>query len=240
MRGRAKIRRWLVGLLTSLSTHKKPILDWTVREWLEYHQRKVGQGSLNGFLHLQQTWMGRIIWKNPLDCWVYQEILYETKPDIVVELGVAHGGNSLYLAHLLALLGSDSASVLGVDKDLSKTVDLKHPRIQLIQGNCLDPSTFEQVANVCKGRKTMVIADCEHSKEHVLQELRAYSSLVSVGCYYIVEDGICDVMNWAPIPGPQTACIEFLRENKQFVNSKELREKYLITFNFDGYLLRIH
>lgn len=217
----------------------KPIPDWTVREWLEYHQQKVHQGSLHGLPNLQQRWMGRIIWKNPLDCWIYQEIVYDTEPEVVVEIGVAHGGSTLYLAHLLDLLGSPHASVVGVDMDLSQAADLQHPRIQLIQGNCLDPHTFEQVAHICRGRKTMVIADCDHSKSHVLEELRTYFSLVSLGCYYIVEDGICDVMGWPPVPGPMAACNEFLEENPQFVNDAELREKYVITYNFNGYLKRI-
>jgi cephalosporin hydroxylase len=72
-----------------------------------------------------------------------------------------------------------------------------------------------------------------------MQELRTYSPLVSVGCYYVVEDGICDVMGWPPVPGPQAACVEYLRENPHFINDMQLREKYLITYNFSGYLKRI-
>ncbi len=183
--------------------------------------------------------MGRTIWKNPLDCWVYQEILYDTQPEVVVELGVAHGGGTLYMAHILDLLGIAAGEVVGIDLDLSHVMDLRHPRIRLIGGNCLDPATIRQVTDLCRGRKTMVIADCEHSKDHVIQELRAYSSLVSLGCYYIVEDGVCDVMGWPPVPGPQAACAEFLGENPDFVNDAPLREKYLITYNFDGYLKRV-
>ena len=215
----------------------KPIPDWTVREWLAYHQRNVHQGCLHGVPQLQQTWMGRVIWKNPLDCWIYQEILHETRPEVVVELGVAHGGSALYLANLFDLMGG--GALLGVDMDLSKVADLSHPRLRFIQGNCLDPGTVRQITDAVRGRKTMVIADCDHSKSHVLDELRTYSPLVSIGCYYIVEDGVCDVMNWEPVPGPRAAAEEFLRENRRFVNDKELREKYLITYNFDGYLKRV-
>jgi cephalosporin hydroxylase len=217
----------------------KPILDWSIREWFEYHQQKVHQGSLHGSPQLQQTWMGRVIWKNPLDCWVYQEILYETKPEVIVEIGVAHGGHALYLAHLLDLLGTRRGQVIGIDIDLSRAAGLRHPRVRLIEGNCVDSKTVEQVQRACRKRKTMVIADCDHSKSHVLHELAIYSSLVSVGCYYIVEDGICDVMGWDPVPGPRAACEEFLEENKHFTNDAWLREKYLITYNFGGYLRRI-
>lgn len=217
----------------------KPLLDWTVKDWLGYHQVNVHQGSLHGSPHLQQTWLGRTTWKNPLDCWIYQEIIYETKPEAVVEIGVGHGGSTLYLASLLELVGKPHATVVGVDTDLSRVADLQHPRIQLIGGGCLHPETIRQVTRMCKKRRTMVIADCDHRKDHVLEELRVYSRLVSVGCYYIVEDGICDVMDWPPVPGPQAACKEFLRDNVSFVNDAVQREKYLITYNFDGYLKRV-
>ena len=216
----------------------KAITEWTIKEWLEYHQKYVHQGSLNCTPDIQQTWMGRTIWKNPLDCWVYQEIIHDTKPEAIVELGVAHGGGTLYLASLLDLLGSSSAQVIGIDSDLSRVTDLNHPRIKLLGGNCLNPAIVQEVAELCTGRKTMVIADCDHSKDHVLEELRTYSPMVSVGCYFVVEDGICDVMGWQPVPGPQAACSEFLRENSSFTNEKRLRDKYLITYNFDGYLKR--
>ena len=217
----------------------KAIVDWSVKQWLQYHQTTVHQGSLSGAPDLQQRWMGRTIWKNPLDCWVYQEILYDTRPEVVVELGVAHGGSSLYLANLLDLIGDSSSQVVGIDFDLSHVTDLRHPRVRLVEGNCLDPETIMHVRDLCRGRKTMVIADCDHSKDHVIQELQAYSPLVSVGCYYIVEDGICDIMGWQPVPGPRAACNEYLRENSHFVNDARLREKYLITYNFNGYLKKV-
>lgn len=215
------------------------ILDRTIREWLEYHQKRVHQGNLNNFPHLQQRWLGRILWKNPLDCWIYQEILYETKPELVIEIGVGHGGSALYLAHLLDLIGIPKARVAGIDRDLSRVTDLQHPRLRLVEGECLATATLKAVRRLARGRRTMVIADCDHTQDHVLAELRAYAPLVSVGCYYIVEDGICDAMNWPPVPGPRAACLEFLRQERRFVNDRELREKYLITYNFDGYLKRV-
>jgi cephalosporin hydroxylase len=136
-----------------------------------------------------------------MDCWVYQEILYETQPDVLIELGVAHGGNLLYLSHLFRLMEKPNALLIGVDIDTSRATDLRIPGLQLIQGNCLDPHTFQRVSALCGGKRTMVIADCDHSKNHVLRELALYSPQVSVGCYYIVEDGICDVMGWNPATG---------------------------------------
>lgn len=217
----------------------KPVLDWTIREWFEYHQKKVHQGSINGFPQHQQKWMGRTIWKNPLDCWIYQEILFETRPEVIVELGVAHGGNALYMAHLMDLLGIPNGTIVGVDLDLQRAAGLKHPRIQLIQGNCQDLDTVGTVARIVAGRRAMVISDCGHSAPHVLAELKTYSPLVSVGCYHIVEDGICDVMRWPPVPGPASASAEWQKSNPHFANDADLREKYLITYNFNGFLKRV-
>lgn len=215
------------------------LLDWKIRDWLEYHQERVHQGCLNGRPDLQQTWMGRVMWKNPLDCWIYQEILYDTRPEVIVELGVAHGGTLLFLSNLLDILALPKSQLVGVDIDLSRVQDLKIPRLHLVAGNCLDPGNFQQVSSLCNGRRTMVIADCDHSRDHVYQELLHYSQLVSIGCYYIVEDGICDAMNWEPVPGPRSAVEKFLQCHDHFVDDAATREKYLITYNPKGYLKRI-
>jgi cephalosporin hydroxylase len=215
----------------------RPLLDWTVRQWLEHFHRTVHLGSVHGTPQLQQRWLGRLQSKNPLDCWVYQEILHETRPDLVIELGVAQGGTTLYLAHLMDLVGH--GEVVGVDLDMRRARDLKHDRVSLVEGNCLDPRTIEAVASRCRGRRTMVIADCDHGRDHVLGELHAYSSLVAKGCYYVVEDTICDVMGWQPVPGPHAAVEAFLEEDSAFANDGELREKFGITYNFDGYLKRV-
>jgi cephalosporin hydroxylase len=193
--------------------------------------------------------MGRAIWKNPMDCWVYQEILYETQPEVVVELGIAYGGNLLYLSDLFTLMGKTDARLVGVDIDTSRAADLNVRGLHLIQGSCQDQRVVQEVASLTQGRRTMVIADCDHSGDHVLAELSRYSPLVSVGCYYVVEDGICDVMGWNPttgaalgnstVPGPRTAALEFISGNPKFVNDAALREKYLLTYNFDGFLRRV-
>jgi cephalosporin hydroxylase len=139
--------------------------------------------------------------------------------------------------------------IVGVDQDISRASDLKLPGLHLIQGKCQESSVFEKVSAFTRGKRTMVIADCDHSRDHVLDELQRYSPLVSLDCYYIVEDGICDVMGWHPLtgepitnepaPGPQAASREFLSRNSDFIDDAALREKYLITYNFNGYLKRI-
>jgi cephalosporin hydroxylase len=99
-------------------------------------------------------WMGRAIWKNPLGCWVYLEILYYTEPEAIVGLSVAHGDGTLYLANLLYLLGNSSAQAIGIEPDLSRVTNLRHACIKLMGGNCLDPAAVRQVTDLCKGRKT--------------------------------------------------------------------------------------
>ncbi len=184
-----------------------------------------------------------------MDCWVYQEILYDTQPEVVVELGIAHGGNLLFMADIFRCMNRMRTQIVGVDIDISRASDLKLPGLHLIEGKCQEENVFQKVASFARGKRTMVIADCDHSKEHVLEELKRYSPLVSVGCYYIVEDGICDVMGWHPLtgqpvnnqpaPGPQAASLEFLAQNRQFIDDAAVREKYLITYNFNGFLKRI-
>jgi hypothetical protein len=114
---------------------------------------------------------------------------------------IAHGGNLLYLSHLFKLMGKTGARLVGVDVDTSRAADLNIPGLHLIQGSCQDQQVLQEVSALTLGRRTMVIADCDHSGDHVLAELSRYSPLVSVGCYYIVEDGICDVMGWNPATG---------------------------------------
>ncbi len=178
----------------------KSILDWTVREWFEYHQRQVHQGSLTGHDHLQQRWMGRSIWKNPLDCWVYQEILYETQPEVLVELGIAHGGNLFFMSHLFQLMGKTDAQLIDVDIDTSRAADLKIPGLHLIQGSCQDEDVLTKVSALTRGRRTMVIADCDHSGNHVLAELSSYSPWYQSAVTTLWKTGFAT--SWAGIRPP--------------------------------------
>ena len=130
--------------------------------------------------------------------------------------------------------------VLGVDIDLSNVQDLQHPRITFLEGSSTDPEIVTEVHSRVNGKSAMVIADSDHEFSHVLTELNSYCDLVSVGSYFIVEDGIADLMNWMPVPveGPLVASTTFLESHSEFESDREIAEKYLITINPDGYLLR--
>ena len=181
-------------------------------------------------------WRGVRAQKCPLDLWVYQEILHEVQPDLIVETGTAEGGSALFLASMLDLVGRGEVVTIDV---LERSDYPRHPRITYLHGSSTDPSIVGHVGELIGGDRVMVILDSDHSKEHVLDEMRAYAPYVSRGSYLIVED---TNINGHPVlpdfgPGPWEAVEEFLQDNDQFEVDRS-REKLLMTFNPMGYLRR--
>ena len=183
-------------------------------------------------------WFGIPITKCPLDLWIYQEIIFEVKPDIIVECGTENGGGALFLASMCDLV--NNGKVLTIDiKD--KEGRPEHGRITYLLGSSTSKEIVEKVRSlVGKDDRIMVILDSDHSKQHVLNELRIYSKFVTKGSYLIVED---TNINGHPVytdfgPGPMEAVTEFLEENKDFVTDKS-KEKLYLTFNPNGYLKKI-
>lgn len=175
----------------------------------------------------ETSYMGVPAWKNPLDAWVYQELIYETRPEVIVEVGNNAGGSLLYLAHLCDLLGA--GRVIGVDCDHDK-IDArvrKHERVQLITGDAV-PS-YPRVAAAVGSDSALVIEDSSHTYENTLGVLRLYSALVPPGGYLIVEDGIM-----APVA---SAIATFLSENLAFEPDRS--RQWPITWNPDGFLRRL-
>jgi len=201
--------------------------------WILHHQSLLMAPSA------PVRWMGVPTLKNALDCWIYQEILYEVRPDVVVELGSRTGGSTLFFCHMLDLLGADGI-VVSVDTDRS-VYQVEHRRIVLVTGDCADPAVQAQVAAACQGRRVLVVHDADHGREAVLRDLRAYSDLVSIGSYFIVEDGIIDQVDLPDVPrapGPLTAIMAFLAERDDFVVDTQ-RERYVLTYNPSGFLKRV-
>jgi cephalosporin hydroxylase len=183
-------------------------------------------------------WLGVPTQKCPLDTWVFQELLFEIKPDVMVETGTYKGGSSYYYASLMELMRHGRVLTVDIEDYPNKPA---HGRIQFFLGSSTAPETLTRLrAAIAPGEKVMVTLDSDHSAAHVAEELRLYSALVTPGSYLIVED---THFNGHPIlpgfgPGPHEAVEAFLRTNPDFKRDLT-REKFGMTFNPGGWLRRI-
>ncbi len=191
----------------------------------------------------RRTWrntffLGVPVAKCPLDLWVYQELVSEVRPGLIVETGTAHGGSALYLASLCDLVGE--GRVVSVDL-VARDGLPQHPRVSYVVGSSIERETFERVeSHVRPGESVMVVLDSDHTRAHVLEELRLYGALVTPGSYLVVED---TNIHGRPVlrshgPGPAEAVAEYLKEDPRF-DVDESREKFYMTFNPGGYLKRL-
>jgi cephalosporin hydroxylase len=180
-------------------------------------------------------WLGVPVLKNPLDLWIYQEIIFKQKPDLIIETGTYNGGSALYLAHICDLC--NCGKVISIDIE-QKPDFPQHTRIEYLTGD----STSEAIQKMVTGQisddmKVMVILDSDHSYENVRKEIAAYAPLVSKGQYLIVED--TNVNGYPVMPkfgkGPREAVWEFMRNNDEFEVDLTC-EKFLMSFNHEGYL----
>lgn len=213
-------------------------------------------------------WLGRPIIAFPQDIVAFQEIVWRTRPDLIIEAGIAHGGSLVLSASLLTLLDVCDAAVtgslydpctpnrrvVGIDIDIrqhNRELIEAHPlaaRISMIQGSSIDESVVAQVKEIAtRFKRVMVCLDSNHTHAHVLQELEAYAPLVSTGCYCIVMDtAIEDVPKdlfpdrpWGPGNNPKTAVHAFLAAHPEFAIDADIHNKLLITVAPDGYLKRL-
>lgn len=199
------------------------------------------------------TWLGRPIIRYPNDIVVYQEVVWRSKPDLIIETGIAHGGSLILSASLLELLGGDG-QVVGVDIDIRshnrKAIE-SHPmfhRITMIEGSSTSPEVIKQLREIAKGHeRVMVVLDSMHTHDHVLAELRLYSEFVSIGCYLVLPDtfieyfpeGYFSDRAWDVGNNPMTALRQFLNEKPSFVIDELTSSKALISEAPDGYLIKV-
>ncbi len=180
-------------------------------------------------------WLGVSTQKCPLDLWVYQEILHETKPDLILETGTAHGGSAYYLASMMDLMGRGEIVTVDISPVEGRP---EHDRITYLTGSSTAGVIVEQLEQFVDGRqRVLVILDSDHSRDHVLDELRIYSRFVTPGSYLIVEDTNVNGHPAMPEhgPGPMEALEEFLGETDEF-EVDAAREKFFMTFNPRGFL----
>jgi cephalosporin hydroxylase len=184
-------------------------------------------------------WLGTKVVKPPFDLWVYQEIIYETRPDVVVETGTYRGGSAHFMASVFDLLGHGRITTIDIE-DLERP---QHPRITYLSGDSIAPDMVERVKeSIGPDEKVMVILDSAHNRNHVLEEMRAYGPLVKRGQYMVVEDTHINLHvpqppphRPYPRPGPLKAVWDYLAETDRFEIDRA-REKFFLTFNPSGYL----
>jgi cephalosporin hydroxylase len=203
------------------------------------------------------SWMGRPIIQYPQDMIAMQEILWDVKPDLIIETGIAHGGSLIYYSSLLELIassGGGDGQVVGIDIDIRahnrKAIE-EHPmfkRISMIEGSSIAPEVVAQVHEIARPKKrVMVCLDSMHTHAHVMAELAAYAPLVTVGSYCVVFDTVIEDMPedyfpdrpWDKGNNPKTAVREWLFTHPHFEIDKTIEHKLLITVSPDGYLRRI-
>jgi len=200
----------------------------------------------------QTNWLGEPILQLPQDMFALQEIIFKTKPEYIIEIGVAWGGSLLFYSTLMEAIGGKK--VIGVDiflpTDLEKRLTSHgkiSQRITLIKGSSVEPTTIKKIKAIAKNsKKTLIILDSHHTHDHVLQELRLYSSLVGKGYYLVCGDTVIEnlppqkhrLRPWGPGNNPHTALMQFLKENKAFKIDKNIRDKLLFSCHANGYLIR--
>lgn len=204
------------------------------------------------------SWMGRPIIQYPQDILAMQELIWQVQPDLIIEMGIAHGGSLIFSAAMLELNaacgGPADAEVLGVDIDIrehNREAIEQHPmsrRISMIEGSSIDAEIIEQVKNRASGKqKVLVCLDSNHTHDHVLAEMEAYAPLTSVDSYCVVFDTLIEDMPadmfdnrpWGPGDNPKTAVWEYLKTHSEFVIDKSIDYKLLISVAPDGYLKRV-
>lgn len=196
------------------------------------------------------TWLGRPIIQLPQDMFAMQELIWNIKPDIVIETGIAHGGSLIFYASILELIG-ENGKVLGVDIDIrehNRTAIEQHPmfkRIEMIEGSSTDEKLVSKVFNFAKDyQKIIVVLDSNHTHDHVLRELELYSPLVQKGNYLVVFDTLIEDIPdnaftdkpWGKGNNPKTAVYEFLKTNRRFEIDDDINAKLLLSVAPDGYL----
>ncbi|NUO78831.1 class I SAM-dependent methyltransferase [candidate division KSB1 bacterium] len=187
---------------------------------------------------LNTHWLGIPILKCPLDVWIYQEIIHETKPDVIIECGTYKGGSALFFASLFDYFKHGRVITIDIQADAQRP---QHDRITYLLGSSIAPEVVARARALLQPNENiMVVLDSDHSMSHVLQEMKIYSDLVPLGGYMIVEDTNVNGHPVAPQygPGPMEAVQAFLRENDSFVVDKA-REKFFMSFNPNGYLKKI-
>lgn len=208
-------------------------LSMNMREWLYYHQNNV---------HFNQKYRGLNMIKNPFDLVIYEELFWEIKPTVVIEIGNRHGGFSLWLRDRMKLVGVDG-KIITIDIEPladGNFSEHKSDKFVSIIGDCNSVDTIEKVKkHIDQNDIVMIIEDSSHTFDNTFKALENYKDMVTVGSYLIIEDGICDVIDLGVSPGPMKAVEEWIKINGENFEIDRDRERYIMTYNPKGYLKRL-
>jgi cephalosporin hydroxylase len=229
----------------SADFHDMPTSPEQAKQVQQFTQNVISWFNQAYYFNRQQTWLntfwlGVPVRKCPTDLWIYQELLFQTRPTVIIETGTCGGGSALFLAHLGDLLGG--IRILTVDLTSANPPHPlpAHPSITYLSGSSTDLSIVAAVrAQLRPNDRVMVILDSDHAAAHVRAEIDHYAPLVTPGCYLIVEDSN---VNGHPVyprhgPGPLEALLDWLPAHPEFQVDRQ-REKFMLTFNPSGYLRR--
>ena len=229
------------------------------RDWL--------QASMQRKYVYNFDWMGRPIIQYPQDMVAMQELVWQLRPDLIIETGIAHGGSLVLSASLLAMLDmcdaieagttldprQSSRKVIGIDIDIrahNRAAIEAHPmasRIQMVQGSSIAPETIAAVNAAAAGYQcVLVLLDSMHTHDHVLAELDAYAPLVTPGSYCVVFDtfvedmppGFFDDRPWDVGNNPKTALRQWLQSHPDFEVDTSWPDKLMVTVAPEGFLRR--
>jgi cephalosporin hydroxylase len=230
---------------------KQRIGSFETNEELKEAAKQFNVASNKASYSYNFSWMGRPIIQYPQDMIAMQELIWEVKPDLIIETGIAHGGSLIYYASIMELIGK--GEIVGIDIDIrehNKKAIESHPmykRISMIQGSAIDGDIINQVREKAREKKAIMVSlDSNHTHAHVLEELKLYSPFVTRNSYLVVFDTIIEDMPkamydrpWDKGNNPKTAVWEFLKTNTDFEIDKSIDNKLLISVAPQGYLKRI-
>ncbi len=245
------LKKYRLDALERAKSYQKN--DALQQAWQTFHNEIVKAKYAYNFF-----WLGVPVLQEPQDLQAWQEIIWEVKPDLIIETGIAMGGSLIFNASMLAILEVcgkiDKGNVLGIDIDIrphNKKTILAHPmskKITMFEGSSINDEIIARAREFAKDKeRVLVCLDSNHTHEHVLAELRAYAPLVSIGSYCIVGDtGIEDLPEgttsdrpWGKGNNPKTAVWEYLKENNIFEIDKTMDSKLILTGSPDGFLKRV-
>lgn len=221
--------------------------------WQNFHAQLVKSKYAYNFF-----WLGVPILQLPQDLHAMQEIIWQVKPDLIIETGIAWGGSVMFSASMLAILETcgeiKKGQVVGIEQNIwpeNRKNIMSSPlsnKITMIEGSSVDPLIVKKIKQIAKNkRRVLVCLDSNHTHDHVLAELKAYAPIVTKGSYFIVGDtGVEDLPEgstkdrpWGKGNNPKTAVWAFLKENKKFKIDKEVESKLIMSGSPDGYLKKI-